>query len=359
MRVVVTGADGFLGWHLRLRMRALSDYEVVPVAQPDWSSLPELVATADAVIQLAGVNRAPDAELIDANARLAHELTAAVLSSERTKTVVYANSIQAGNGTPYGTGKARAAEIFEQALHERDFIDVRLPNLFGEHGQPHYNSFVANFVHAVVAGENPEVLDKEIALLHVQTAAQILSDALGLASGVLTPAGTPTSVAAVLGILQRQYGAYRSGDIPRLDSAFEAALFNTLRAAMFPARYPITLQKRTDNRGSLTEVVRAHGSEGQTFVSFTHPGITRGQHFHLRKFERFVVVKGQAEIALRKVLTEETVRFHVSGEDPAIVDMPTGWAHSITNTGAGELTTMFWTNEIFDPNDTDTYPEEV
>ena len=159
--------------------------------------------------------------------------------------------------------------------------------------------------------------------------------------------------------LTSQYDVYRHGEIPALPSRLHVNLFNTLRAAMFPARYPMQLVRRTDPRGSLVETVRAHGSEGQTFISTTVPGITRGQHFHLRKAERFVVVGGQARISLRRVLTDEAVSFDVDGASPVVVDMPTLWTHNITNTGAGELTTMFWTNELFDPEDADTYAEEV
>lgn len=359
MRIAVTGADGFIGWHTRIRLRALTDHEIVEVTRSNWHDLRALVADCDAVIHLAGVNRADDAELVETNAQLAREVADAVLASDRTQVVVYSNSIQSGNDTPYGDGKARAAEILNAALVGRRFVEVRLPNIFGEHCRPGYNSFVATFASAVVAGYSPDVTDRDIDLLHVQDAAQVLIDSLTSPSTVVAPPGHPTSVKEALETLQSQFEVYQDGDIPTLKSPFEVALFNTLRASMFPAHYPIPLVKRADNRGSLTEVVRAHGSEGQTFVSFTHPGITRGQHYHLRKFERFVVVQGEAEIALRKVLSDETIRFQVSGADPKVVDMPIGWAHSITNTGAGELTTIFWTNEIFDPTDTDTHPEEV
>ena len=107
------------------------------------------------------------------------------------------------------------------------------------------------------------------------------------------------------------------------------------------------------------EAVKAHGGAGQTFFSTTRPGVTRGQHFHLAKVERFVVVRGEAEIALRRVLHDDVVRFRVSGRDPVVVDMPTMWAHSITNVGSDELLTLFWANEVFDPARPDTYAETV
>lgn len=359
MRVVLTGAGGFLGWHTRLRLRAATGHEVVPVTRADWGSLREAVAGADAVVHLAGVNRGEDREVADGNTRLAQELAAA-LGGTRTR-VVFANSIQAGNGTPYGTGKAEAAAILRDALAAQGgtFVDVLLPNVFGEHGRPHYNSFVATFADAVVHGRTPEVQDRAVELLHAQGAAQALVDGLAGSSREERPPGVPTTVADVLRTFQDFDALYRAGDIPVLTGAFERDLFNTLRAASFPARAPIHLTPRSDDRGRLVEVVRSHGGQGQTFVSTTRPGVTRGEHFHLRKVERFVVIAGRARISLRRVFHDDVVVFDVTGDEPVAVDMPVGWAHNITNTGDGELSTLFWTSELFDPDDPDTVPEPV
>lgn len=356
MRVAITGADGFLGWHLRIRLFALRpDLEVVAIAQADWPRLAELAADVDAVIHLAGINRAPDAELRDGNLALATD----VLAATKATTIVFANSIQAGNATAYGDGKLAAAAALEAGMAERGgvFVDVRLPNLFGEHGRPRYNSFVATFVDAAVRGETPQLTDREISLLHVQDAAQALIDALDAdATTIVEPAGHPTSVQAVWDLIAGFAATYpATGDIPALPDAFTVALFNTYRAALFPRGYPIPLTRNTDDRGWLVETVRAHGSAGQCFVSTTKPGITRGNHFHLRKLERFVVLAGRARILLRRALTEELVAYDVEGETPCLVDMPTGWSHSITNTGTDEVITVFWTNELFDPDDPDTH----
>lgn len=362
MRVVVTGADGFLGWHTRVRLRALTQHELIPVDVANWGRLGELVRSADAVMHFAGINRGLDREVEQGNVRLARDLADAVSQAPGAPAIVYANTIQAGNGTPYGTGKAKASAILGDAAAASGspFADVVLPNLFGEHGRPDYNSFVATFADKVVNGASAQVQDRGVDLLHVQDAARTFIEALrGGTRRVIQPDATSTSVAAVLEILSSQFEVYQRGDIPALPSRLHVNLFNTLRAAMFPARYPIPLVRRTDLRGSLVETVRVHGSEGQTFVSTTAPGITRGQHFHLRKVERFVVVSGQARISLRKVLTDQVVEFDVDGGSPAIIDMPTLWAHKINNTGDGELTTLFWTNELFNPEDADTYPEEV
>jgi len=197
--------------------------------------------------------------------------------------------------------------------------------------------------------------------LHAQQAAESL-----IAAGVsepstetVRPAGRPTSVQDVLAALEGFRRVYHHGDIPPLHSDFDTDLFNTYRSAAFPSNEPIPLPRRADARGSLVECVRAHGGGGQTFMSTTVPGATRGEHFHLRKIERFVVVQGTAQIALRRMFSTEVVRFDVSGGDVVAVDMPTMWAHSITNVGSTELITLFWTDSVFDPTRPDTTYEPV
>lgn len=361
MKIVLTGAAGFLGWHTRARLSALTDHEVVAVDRDEWARLVDYIDGVDAILHLAGVNRGTDVEVESGNIVLAREVADAAIASGGAPRIVYANSIQADNGTPYGVGKHAAARILADAASQMGshFVDVRLPNLFGEHGRPQYNSFVATFVHAVVNGEVPNIVDREVDLLHVQGAAQAFIDALTAETDRLQPVGTPTTVQGVFDMLQSFNALYEAGDIPPLLTDLDVNLFNTLRAAKFPGHYPIRLTPRSDDRGRLVEVVRAHGGQGQTFISTTKPGITRGEHFHLRKVERFVVVGGQARISLRKLFTDEVVSFDVTGDAPAVVDMPTMWVHNITNTGPGELTTLFWTNELFDPQAPDTYPEAV
>lgn len=358
MRILVTGSAGFLGWHTRVRLDVTTSHEVVAVDRDEWSQLDELIAGADAVLHLAGINRADDDEVRDGNIRIAQDLGRALSRASSVRSVVYANTVHAGNGTPYGTGKERAAEVLRSASAARGatFTDVVLPNLFGEHGRPNYNSFVATFVHAVVGGQTPQVEDRDVELLHVQDAAQALIDAISGDGGSTHPQGTATTVAGVLDTFREQFDCYRSGEIPELRTDLDLRLFNTLRAAMFPDHYPMPLTWRTDERGELVEVVRARGSAGQTFLSHTRPGATRGNHFHLRKMERFAVVAGTARITLRRALTDEVVVFDVAGDSPVVVDMPTGWVHAITNTGDSDLTTAFWTSELYDPDDADTYP---
>jgi len=361
VKVVLTGSGGFLGWHTRVRLRALTDHDVVAVTRDNWADLVGLAHGADAVIHVAGVNRATPAEVEHGNIALAEAVAEAVAKAGSSPRVVYANTIHAGNPNAYGAGKAAAADILEANAQATggQFVDVRLPNLFGEHGQPAYNSFVATFVDAVVRGEQPQINDREVSLLHVQRAAQALIDSLTTTEQQVAPAGTESSVQEVYDRLLSFHETYRTGDIPVLETAMDVDLFNTLRSSLFPERYPIDLTAHEDDRGRLVETVRAHGGQGETFVSTTVPGVTRGDHFHLRKVERFVVLSGQARISLRRVFADDVLSFDVTGDTPTVIDMPTMWVHNITNTGTTELTTLFWTNSLFDPDAPDTYREKV
>ncbi|MGH3870142.1 MAG: NAD-dependent epimerase/dehydratase family protein [Pseudonocardiaceae bacterium] len=362
--LAATGAGGFLGWHTRVRARAHGIGEVTPVrlgAGVSIDAVAGAVSGADRLLHLAGVNRGSADEIREGNALLARQLAAGLRrAATPPPIIVYANSSQAGNGTDYGAAKMAAAEILAGATEDLgvEFVDVCLPNLFGEHGRPFYNSVVATFSHQLAQHGQPEVeVDRELTLLHVQDAADLLLTA--------TPAYrvdvdvSRRTVSSLLGTLAHFASRYRVGEIPELRDAFDIALFNTYRSFTFPTTGPIPLTRRSDQRGSFVEMVRAHGSPGQSSYSTTGPGIVRGQHFHLAKVERFVVISGQAEIALRRVLTDEIVRFRVSGAEPVAVDMPTMWVHNIANTGADLLCTFFWTNDLFDPASPDTYPEDV
>ena len=316
---------------------------------------------ADVIVHIAGVNRASEHDVEQVNVDLASAVAAAVIRGGSRPRIVYANSIHAGNDSPYGRGKERAGALLGAAADEcgGSYIDVRLPNLFGEHGRPNYNSFVATFVDAVIKRLEPQVDDRELTIMHAQAAAAALIEGLTTNRRRMEPPGHVVTVKGVLDTLQQFKETYARGDIPALDSDLRTDLFNTLRAAMFPANMPIPLTAHADVRGRLVETVRSHGGQGQTFVSTTRPGVTRGEHFHLRKVERFVVLSGTAKITLRKLFSSKLVSFDVAGVTPAAVDMPTMWAHNITNTGDQELTTQFWSSVLFDTQAPDTHQESV
>ncbi|NYG54696.1 UDP-2-acetamido-2,6-beta-L-arabino-hexul-4-ose reductase [Nocardioides perillae] len=317
----------------------------------------------DTVLHVAGVNRAgSDAEVERGNLDAAASLAAAVRETGRPVDVVYANSIQAQLDNAYGRGKSAAAALLSQAVAASGgrFADLLLPNLFGEHGRPGYNSFVATFAHEVAAGRRPTVTgDREVPLLHAQRAAAELIGSIGRTER-RTVAGEPRGISEVLGLLEQTHALYATrGEVPPLPGKFEVDLFNTYRAAAFPQMWPLTPQVHADPRGELFETLRSHGGTGQAFVSTTRPGQSRGDHYHLNKVERFFIVRGEAEISLRRLLHDDVVTFRLSGERPSFVDMPTLWVHAIRNVGDDDLVTMFWADQLLDPESPDQYAEKV
>lgn len=366
MKIAITGGHGFLGWHTASRLRALSGVDAVRLGRAELADpqrLAAILADVDAVLHLAGVNRAgSDDEVEQGNVALARALNDALARREHPIDVVYANSVQAELDNAYGRGKAIAATVLDRAVQATGghFADLLLPNLFGEHGRPAYNSFVATFAHEMASGRRPSVTgDREIPLLHAQDAARELIDSIGRTER-RTVEGELRGIGEVFALLEQAHALYAArGEIPPLPGPFEVNLFNTYRAAAFPEMWPLSPQVHADDRGDLFETVRAHGGTGQTFVSTTRPGQMRGDHYHLHKVERFFVVRGEAEINLRRLLHDEVVTFRLSGDKPAFVDMPTLWVHNIRNVGSSELVTMFWADQLLDPENPDQYPEKV
>ncbi|MDR7252077.1 UDP-2-acetamido-2,6-beta-L-arabino-hexul-4-ose reductase [Nocardioides sp. BE266] len=365
-QVAITGGFGFLGWHTACRLRALHGIEPVRLGRQELAD-PDVLAAAldraDTVIHIAGVNRAAtDAEVESGNVSAAESLAVALRASGRPIDVVYANSVQAELDNAYGRGKAAAAGVLSAACADTGghFADLLLPNLFGEHGRPGYNSFVATFAHEVAAGRTPSVTgDREIELLHAQDAAAALIAATG--QDVRTRvAGEAIRISSVLEAFEEFHELYGGrGEIPDVSTAMRLNLFNTYRAAAFADAPAVAPQVHSDNRGDLFETVRSHGGTGMSYASTTKPGQKRGEHYHLHKIERFVVVKGEAEIQLRRLLHDEVVTLRVSGERPVFVDMPTLWVHNIRNVGEDDLLTVFWADQLLDQQNPDQFPETI
>ena len=359
----MTGGDGFLGWHTQCSLRAAgivaSD---IPVGEFfDAAQGGAAIDSASRLIHLAGVNRGTDDEVSAGNALFAQQIADTVRRADQPPaTIVYANSIQSDLDNVYGRAKAHAADILSKAASDvgAEFIDVRFPNLYGEHGRPFYNSVTATFCHLLANGGSPEVKDdKELALLHAQDAADVLVGAV-----TLDEMATLTAHETVSGLLRRLSAmakTYSEGQIPDIAGTFDRNLFNTYRSFVTGDGNAISLSRHVDPRGAFVEMLRSHGGRGQASFSTTVPGITRGNHFHRRKVERFVVMSGRARISMRRLLTDEALHFDVDGDAPIAVDMPTMWTHNVTNTGTEPLFTFFWTDDLFDPERPDTTAEDV
>ena len=371
MRIVVTGAKGLIGWHCATRLHAANcaagfrgdelPYSIVLLDHAGFENdaiLSAAVEEADAILHFAGVNRGSDEEVEKANPAIADRLRRVCAEANARPHVVYANSTHAASDTPYGRSKRIAGEIMSEIGDT--YTDLVLPHIFGEGARPRYNNVTATFIEAVIEGMPPEVNPEgKVMLLHAGAASQAAIDAVHTRyNGTIQPDARETPVTELLELLQGFHANYTANVFPDLSNQFTLDLFNTYRAALYPDGFPLALKLDTDARGTLFEAVKGGGG-GQSFCSTTKPGITRGDHFHLGKVERFLVLQGEATIRIRKVLNDEVWEYQVSGDEPTPVDMPTLHTHSIENTGDTELLTLFWTNEQFDPANPDTFADKV
>ena len=365
MKVLLTGAFGQLGYVSWVSLVHKCGFDVVPAGRVEFDdpeALRRLVGDCDAVVHLAGVNRGADAEVAAGNPALATALVEACRDAGAAPHIVYSSTIQISRDNAYGESKRKAGDILKAfcGAAGAPYTDIVLPNLFGEFSRPGYNNFTGTFCHQVARGEAPTVnSDAPVSLMHYSEAADVIAQALerGL-GGSVEPQGYETSVGTVAGLLQRFAADYATGTIPPLANMFETRLFNAYRQVLYPDMFPARLTRHTDARGSFFECIREY-SGGQTSFSTTVPGITRGDHFHFDKIERFLVLAGQARISVRRLFDDQVRHFDVSGDEPVFIDMPTFHTHNITNTGDAELLTLFWANEHFDRSRPDTYPEQV
>ena len=374
-RVGVTGVNGLIGWHAAARLRAARaamqyrgeepDIDVLladrsTFAAPD--ALQRFVAACDVILHFAGVNRGSDDDVAAGNDQITARLVEALERSGAAPTLVFANSTHAERDTSYGHAKRRASERFQAWADGAGarYVDVIIPHVFGEHARPFYNNVTATFIQQVLEGASPDVNpDGRVELIHAGAVARTMLN-LGMQGppGCHRLTGIEIGVPTLLARIQALHDAYEAGLFPDVNDVFDRDLFNAYRTARGPSGWARSLQVSTDARGRLFETAKGGGG-GQTFVSWTHPGVTRGHHFHLHKVERFVVLEGEAVIRLRRVLHDDVHEFAVSGDSPQAIDIPTLWTHSIENVGPDPLVTLFWAHELFDPTNPDTYADQV
>ncbi|MDR2220644.1 MAG: NAD-dependent epimerase/dehydratase family protein [Methylobacillus sp.] len=370
-RVLVTGANGFVGKNLLLRLSEFPDFSVIAfVRGDDVATLPKLVADADAVIHLAGENRPKEeSAFAEVNAGLTLALCDAVrLEIEKTGRkipLLLTSSTQAERDNPYGRSKL-AAEQAAQALAEATHNPVvifRLPGVFGKWCKPNYNSVVATFCHNIARGLPIQVNDPSAILRLVyiddviSTLIEALSASAGLSNGVVAPEYSIT-----LGELARQIEAFRNCRTSllseRVGTGLTRALYTTYVSYLTVEQFSYEVPQHADLRGVFVEMLKTPDS-GQFSYFTAHPGVTRGEHYHHTKTEKFLVIKGQALFRFRHMLTNELVELRASGDKPQIVDTIPGWTHDITNVGDDEMIVMLWANENFDRQKPDTIASKV
>lgn len=371
-RVLVTGANGFIGKNLVVRLNELSNVSVTTfVRGDDAARLPQLVAQADAVVHLAGENRpADEAAFKQINAELTSAVCKAIKlevgSTGRHVPLVLASSTQAERDNPYGRSKF-AAEDAVQALSKETgnpCVIFRLPGVFGKWCKPNYNSVVATFCHNIARALPIQINDPaaSLRLVYVDDVVTALLVALEAPAAGCVQARVEPEYTTTLGQLANQIRAF--GDCrstlmtERVGTGFVRALYATYVSYLPSEKFSYQVTQHADPRGVFVEMLKTTDS-GQFSYFTAHPGITRGGHYHHTKTEKFLVIKGEALFRFRHLLTNELVELRTSGNTPQVVDTIPGWTHDITNLGDDEMVVMLWANENFDREKPDTVASKV
>ncbi len=371
LRIGITGLAGFMGTHLFNRLSLEPElFSLIPFEDSffqDPAILNSWIKKCNVVVHMAALNRhnQPD-EIYNTNISLVKQLISSLEATDSKPHLLFSSSTQEERNNPYGRSKLEGRKMLEEWAEKvgAPFTGLIIPNVFGPFGNPYYNSVIATFSHQLTHGEEPKIdVDGLLKLIYINELTEVFRSCIlekRVDRDYKVPHTSENKVSEILALLEGFKSNYlEKGMIPQLKSDFERNIFNTFRSYIdIPLHYPVSLKEHIDERGSFVETMRL-GIGGQVSFSTTHPGITRGNHFHTRKIERFVVVKGKAVIQLRRIGTKEVIEYRVSGKDPSFVDMPVWYTHNIKNVGEEDLYTLFWINELYDPDDPDTFFEKV
>lgn len=369
MNILVTGANGFVGKNLIVSLQQSEDLQVFPVTrQTTKEELNNYAKQADFVFHLAGVNRPEnEAEFMDGNADFTQELLGTLESYGSKAPILLSSSIQAERDNPYGQSK-REAEKLVEAYGESNGVETyiyRLPNLFGKWSKPNYNTVIATFCHKIVRGEQISMNDPE-ALLTLAYIDDVVEEFIKALEGKKSKNGEflsiPVTYQVKLGKIAELIYSFKESRnnrfVPNMEDAFTKKLYSTYLNFLPQDQFSYPLVMHEDHRGSFTEFVKSNPA-GQVSINVSKPGITKGDHWHHTKNEKFLVVSGQGAVRFRDLFSDEVIEYHVTGDKLEVVDIPTGYTHSIVNTGESDLVTVMWVNEPFDPNNPDTFYLEV
>ena len=371
LKIGITGNQGFVGYHL-FQTLALQKEEFSLIRFErnffeDDHALDNFVSNCDVIVHLAALNRHNQEQVIyDTNTALVKKLIASLERSKNKPHLIISSSTQEERDNLYGKSKKEGRLLLSDWANKNGgrLSGLIIPNVYGPFGHPFYNSVIATFCHQLANSETTRIdVDGDLKLIYIGELVEEIIKLIRCDDNThqqIIPFTAEIKVSEIFALLQYFRTTYQDkGEVPILNNDFEHNLFNTYRCYMDVSNYfPKKFVQHADNRGTFIEIARL-GLPGQMSFSTTLPGITRGNHFHTRKIERFAVIKGKALIQLRRIGTNEVHDFYLDGDEPAYVDMPIWYTHNIKNIGEEMLYTIFWINEAFDVNNPDTYFEIV
>ena len=370
MKILVTGAKGFVGKNLVVALKRRPDTEVFECdVDSPGGNLGLYLVSADVIYHLAGVNRPERVEEFEeGNAALTRRICETLTRLGRKPVIVMSSSTQAELANPYGTSKRKAEEavLAFGLVSGADVYVYRLPGVFGKWCRPNYNSVVATFCHNIAHDLSISISDPEheINLVYID---DVVASFVNILDGNVPVKEDDfyqvdpvyrTKLGALAEAIQGFRDSRTNLHLPDMDSRFIRCLYATYTSYLPTDSFAYPLKQNVDPRGELAELLKSPHI-GQIFVSRTRPGITRGHHYHDTKVEKFVVLDGDAIIRFRHILGDEVIEYPVSGSEFRVVDIPAGYTHSIENIGDTDLIVLFWANEVFDPHVPDVYPLTV
>lgn len=370
MKILISGHNGFVGKHLLRKLKYInSDHDIEFLTKSTFkshSSLVNIIAQNDIIFHFAGINRDVDEETVFNKNNIINDSLFNALEEVKFKgRLLFTSSIQEESDSLYGKAKKKARLKFKLQSDSLGYIfhGIKAPNIFGPFGKPNYNSFIATFSKMLINNKSPKInndnilsliyigdfIDEIIKIIYTDTQIELNSKFIHR-----------FRISDILKKLYQFKELYvKNGEIPNINSHFDLCLFNTFRSYQVIEKiFPRKHKKFEDKRGLFSELIRC-SSEGQTSYSVTMPGELRGNHFHTKKIERFSVIAGKARIQLREILSEKKIEFILDGQTPSYIDMPVWYTHNIKNIGEEDLVTIFWTNEHYKEDSSDTYIEIV
>lgn len=369
MKILVTGANGFVGKNLVQFLKQNNDIEVLEydVLSTD-EELDNYCQICDFVVNLAGVNRTADnSQFYTGNLGVIEQVVNLLIKHNNNAPIIYSSSIQAENDSEYGKSKRLAEEFlldYQNRTQNKVYI-YRFANLFGKWSKPNYNSVIATFCHNV-SRELPITINDRNVEINFVYIDDVIKEIFNAINGDATKDGdfyivNPVyrkKLGAVADLIYSFKENRNSLNVINTADEFEKKLYSTYLSYMPEDGFEYCIKSNVDNRGSFTELLKSQTS-GQVSVNIAKPNITKGNHWHNTKNEKFIVVKGEAIIRFRKPFEKEVIEYRVSGDDIKIVDIPCGYTHNITNVGNEDMVFIIWTNELFDKENPDTYYLEV
>jgi UDP-2-acetamido-2,6-beta-L-arabino-hexul-4-ose reductase len=362
MSVLVTGACGFIGKNLIVRLNELEIKVTVYTRKSSTQDLEELIKGADCIVHLAGENRPKDEKSFnDVNAGLTSSICDIVRFSGKNIPIILASSAQAELDNAYGKSKLDA-ETAVKALEIDTGCPVyvyRLPGVFGKWSRPNYNSVVATFCHNISHDLPIQVnnSDFELGLVYIDDVVEEFVKIIQGAKDSKKELSVQPEYKIKLGDLAEQIKIFRESResliIERVGSGLVGKLYSTYLSYISPEKFAYSIPSYSDERGMFAEMLKTADS-GQFSFFTASPGVTRGGHYHHSKTEKFLVVQGRAKFGFRHVSTDKTHEIITTSKELKIVETVPGWSHDITNIGTEEMIVMLWANEIFDPDNPDT-----